>query len=238
MFVSALVIWVSFLPDPMGGEPTAVVQVDRSKSGVPLKDIAVATPGKPEAPAGDPPPAARFVDVVQTPVAAPPASSDDPAPGHAGGRTAAAGRRSAVSARIPAASAYFHASPATLQPMEVLATGGQALGRHAARRLIIGGLGLSQVGTQEALRLMPPDVTLAFAPYGSDLERWATRARQDGHDSSSRCRWSRSTIPTMTPGPQTLLSSALRPTTISAAALGDVAHHHLCRRDPTTWAAS
>jgi uncharacterized protein len=48
--------------------------------------------------------------------------------------------------------------------------------------IVIGGLGLSQTGTQEAVRRLPEDVTLAFASEGNSLDRWMQAARRDGHE--------------------------------------------------------
>jgi len=48
--------------------------------------------------------------------------------------------------------------------------------------LIIGGLGISQTGSQQALKQLPPSVTLAFAPYGNSLLRWMQQARRKGHE--------------------------------------------------------
>ena len=48
--------------------------------------------------------------------------------------------------------------------------------------LIIGGMGISQTGSQQALKQLPPSVTLAFAPYGNSLLRWMQEARRKGHE--------------------------------------------------------
>ena len=73
--------------------------------------------------------------------------------------------------------------------------------------IVVGGIGLSQTGTQEALRLLPPDVTLAFAPYGSSLDRWMQRARQDGHEILLQLPMEPFDFPDNDPGPHTLLTS-------------------------------
>ncbi|HUG63437.1 MAG TPA: divergent polysaccharide deacetylase family protein, partial [Methylomirabilota bacterium] len=74
--------------------------------------------------------------------------------------------------------------------------------------VIVGGLGLSQTGTQEALRQLPPEVTLAFAPYGSSLDRWTARARQDGHEILLQVPLEPFDYPDNDPGPHTLISGA------------------------------
>jgi polysaccharide deacetylase 2 family uncharacterized protein YibQ len=74
--------------------------------------------------------------------------------------------------------------------------------------VIVGGIGLSQTGTQEALRQLPPEVTLAVAPYGSSLDRWTVRARQDGHELLLQIPLEPFDYPDNDPGPQTLVTSA------------------------------
>ena len=66
----------------------------------------------------------------------------------------------------------------------------------------------SQTSTQEALRVLAPDVTLAFAPYGSSLDRWTQRARTDGHELLLQIPMEPFDYPDNDPGPQTLLTSA------------------------------
>ncbi|MDZ7629091.1 MAG: divergent polysaccharide deacetylase family protein [Parvularculaceae bacterium] len=48
--------------------------------------------------------------------------------------------------------------------------------------LIVGGLGLNRALTERAIEELPPSVTLAFAPYAKDLDVWARRARETGHE--------------------------------------------------------
>ena len=48
--------------------------------------------------------------------------------------------------------------------------------------IIVGGLGLSSSLTDQAIRDLPPEVTLAFAPYGKNLDVWANQARAAGHE--------------------------------------------------------
>ncbi|WP_316861955.1 divergent polysaccharide deacetylase family protein [uncultured Cohaesibacter sp.] len=74
--------------------------------------------------------------------------------------------------------------------------------------VIIDGLGLSQTTTEEALTLLPPDISLAFAPYGNSLARWAQRARSQGHELLVQVPMEPFDYPNNDPGPHTLLSSA------------------------------
>ncbi len=48
--------------------------------------------------------------------------------------------------------------------------------------IVVGGLGISQTGTQKAVELLPPGVTLAFAAAGNSLDRWTQTARRNGHE--------------------------------------------------------
>ncbi len=56
-------------------------------------------------------------------------------------------------------------------------------GARATRvAIVVGGLGLSQTGTQRAIRELPGEVTLAFAASGNSLPRWMQEARRNGHE--------------------------------------------------------
>ncbi len=55
-----------------------------------------------------------------------------------------------------------------------------ALGTRIA--IVVGGLGLSQTGTQNAIQQLPASVTLAFAASGNSLQRWMQEARRNGHE--------------------------------------------------------
>ena len=96
--------------------------------------------------------------------------------------------------------------------------------------IVVGGLGLSQTGTQKAIETLPEDVTLAFAPYGSSLQRWVDKAREDGHEVLLQIPLEPIDYPQENPGEHTLLVSggaAQSP----GSALGARPHDLLCRRD-------
>ncbi len=48
--------------------------------------------------------------------------------------------------------------------------------------VIIGGLGLNPALTERAIDDLPPEVSLAFAPYAKDLDYWTQKARRAGHE--------------------------------------------------------
>lgn len=82
-------------------------------------------------------------------------------------------------------------------------------GKRGARvAIIIGGLGISQTATQSAIRNLPPEVTLAFAPQGNSLLRWAQTARRDGHEILLQMPMEPFDYPTVNPGRGTLLADA------------------------------
>lgn len=55
---------------------------------------------------------------------------------------------------------------------------------QAASRIaiIVGGLGLNPGLTERAIDELPPEVSLAFAPYARNLEFWTKKAREAGHE--------------------------------------------------------
>jgi uncharacterized protein len=73
--------------------------------------------------------------------------------------------------------------------------------------IVVGRLGISANATSEALAKLPAPVTLAFAPYGADLERWAARARGEGRELLLQVPMEPHDYPDNDPGPQTLLIS-------------------------------
>ncbi|WP_114389882.1 divergent polysaccharide deacetylase family protein [Notoacmeibacter marinus] len=74
--------------------------------------------------------------------------------------------------------------------------------------LIMGGLGLSQTGTQHAIRTLPGPVTFAFAPTGNSLSRWQQDARAGGHELLLQLPMEPFGYPGTNPGLGTLLADA------------------------------
>ena len=211
---TVLGVWILFIDDPAGGEPSAVARIDRSRTGVPAAEVGVA---------GAPRPAnADGSDL---------AASHAPAAPNAAATAGAERPADAVQPvmRVPEAVEGQPLSTAPIQrvseksrfgilpriasdgsrPLDVYA---RPTPRRAAANarvvLIVGGLGISQTGTQEALRVLAPEVTLAFAPYGSSLDRWMSRARGDGHELLLQMPMEPFDYPDNDPGPHTLLTGA------------------------------
>ena len=51
--------------------------------------------------------------------------------------------------------------------------------------IVLGGLGVSTAATDDAIAKLPAPVTFAFAPYGPEVDRAATRARRRSRDPAS-----------------------------------------------------
>ena len=67
------------------------------------------------------------------------------------------------------------------RPLDVYA--GRWSGRRGKRiAIVVGGIGISQSGSAQAVEALPGKVTLAFSPEGNSLRRWMQAARRDGHE--------------------------------------------------------
>lgn len=75
--------------------------------------------------------------------------------------------------------------------------------------IVIGGLGVSATTTNDAITKLPEAVTLAFSPYGTDVERQVARARGDGHEVLLQVPMEPFDYPDNDPGPQTLMTTLL-----------------------------
>ena len=92
------------------------------------------------------------------------------------------------------------------RPMDVYA--GPSSGALGARvAIVVGGLGISQTGTQEAIRALPAGVTLAFATSGNSLDRWSAEARRAGHELLVQAPMEPFGFPDISPAEHTLLAA-------------------------------
>ncbi len=73
--------------------------------------------------------------------------------------------------------------------------------------LVVGGLGISERATRNAIEKLPPEVTLSFAPYGRNLQSWIDQARAAGHEVLLELPMEPYDYPANDPGPYTLLTS-------------------------------
>jgi uncharacterized protein len=99
-----------------------------------------------------------------------------------------------------------------LKPVNVYAAGSEAERAKAMKTpsiaIVIGGLGVGAAKTTEAIMKLPPAVTLAFTPYGSDPTKLVERARAQRHEVLLQLPLEPFDYPDNDPGPQTLLASA------------------------------
>src|SRR6185369_17272180 len=73
--------------------------------------------------------------------------------------------------------------------------------------IVVGGLGIGAAKTADAIVKLPPAVTLAFTPYGSDPSKLAERARMQRHEILLQIPMEPYDYPDNDPGPQTLLAT-------------------------------
>ena len=73
--------------------------------------------------------------------------------------------------------------------------------------IVIEDLGLNRERTEQAIRQLPPEVTLAFSPYADRLQDWADRARAAGHEVLLSLPMEPVSYPQDDPGPDALLTT-------------------------------
>lgn len=94
-------------------------------------------------------------------------------------------------------------SPDGRRPFDVYA--GKWSGTRGAKvAIVVGGLGVSQTGTQSAIEALPSEVTLAFAPQGNSLGRWMQAGRREGHEIVIQLPLEPFDYPRVNPGRNTL----------------------------------
>lgn len=73
--------------------------------------------------------------------------------------------------------------------------------------IVVTGLGLNEAGTLDAVTTLPPEVTLAFAPYGNTLHHTVAAAHGAGHELMLEVPMEPFDYPDNDPGPKTLLTN-------------------------------
>ena len=205
-------LWVLVVDDPLGGEPVAIVALDRPETGA---TGAATKPGEDPAARNDAPgrPGAKIIavdpgsDRSEPDVAVSGGDVVITDPTRSNARIVSVGPDQALVDKSRYGPLPRIAADGT-RPMD--AYRGESPPSAASKpriAIIVTGLGLSQTGTQEAIRILPSGVTLAFAPYGSSLGRWASKARQDGHETVLQIPLEPFDYPNNDPGPHTLLTS-------------------------------
>jgi len=223
IFFAVFVVWAIVGENPFGGEPVVAVPIDLHAVVATKKSEA---PAMPQAVPGAQPPGNSPATMP-----APPAQNSAAAgtktvtiiDGKTGARQEVVipdGGDGAGPPKSPALDqAFVEMTPRGpipkiaadgTRPAEAFARAVKPLpGRPDAPRiaLIVGGLGVSASGTAEAIAKMPGAVTLAFMPYGSDVEGSVARARGAGHEILLQVPLEPFSYPENDSGPQTLLTS-------------------------------
>jgi uncharacterized protein len=74
--------------------------------------------------------------------------------------------------------------------------------------IILGGMGLNEKLTSQAVKDLPAEVTFAYAPYGNNLQTQVDKARAAGHEVLLQLPLEPVGYPANNPGPKTLLADA------------------------------
>jgi hypothetical protein len=211
--LSGLVVvgWATFVNDPLGGQPVAVVatktslptQIEQNGGGTQpvVHEAAANTPDASKAVAS-PPPGSKTVTIIDGSSGARqqvviPDTSAKPL---LDSRLLEATRHGAIPKIGPddARPSLRYAQPRDLPPDKKDAP---------LVAIVIGGLGISASGTADAFTKLPSPVTFALAPYGADLEKLAERGRAGKHEILLQVPMEPFDYPDNDPGPQTLLTS-------------------------------
>ena len=214
-----LVAAILLTGDPRGGEPRAEVAID----------LRAPTPPAPSQAGGETPGAAPRASAAQSAQAVEQASGVTV---YRPGGTAAPD--APVLIQVPsgaaAANAFVTLAPAPdprltergrhgllprsgegrLRALDVYARPDAPVPGMARIAILVSGLGVGQAATAAAITRLPPAVSLALTPYGTDLEKTAMRARDAGHEILLQVPMEPFDYPDSDPGPQSLLTS-LRP---------------------------
>jgi len=207
--ILGLVLVVALRRDPDGGEPIATASIEKR---APSSAMAQTGASPVPAPASGPASASQLENSAGVTVVRPgeeaPTSIIITVPEEGGPIKLAAAPDSRLTERtryglLPktgpdgATPAKIYARPLGPEPSA------KPIGRVA---ILVGGLGISQNGTAEAIARLPGQISLAFAPYGTELERVVQRARSDGHEVFLQLPMEPFDYPDNDPGPHTLLT--------------------------------
>jgi uncharacterized protein len=202
-------LWALLVDSPFGGEPVAVAPIElHVPAGSKTADAAPAKGNAPaqaaDAPAGkSAPPGSKTVTIID---------------GSSGKRedvvVADAARAAAGHANIDdhlmessPQGAIPTVGPDGARAADVYARPVKPAAAGPRVAIMVGGLGVSASATGEALAKLPAAVTLAFTPYGHDVERLVARARGEGREVVLQVPMEPFDYPDNDAGPQTLLTS-------------------------------
>ncbi len=200
-----LFAWLSVNPNPLGGEPVVVLPLD-SQSGqsaqnsVTANDLGMRNGLKADETVSELVEDGQDVETANDPAEEPERPRKDALP------------------KVPVEALVEHGQHGILPR---IGTDGRRPSQAYARRapqfssgegtpariaILIGGMGLSNEGTRNAIDRLPGEVTLAFAPYPDKLQQWINRARGNGHEVMLQLPMEPFDYPDNDPGPYTLLT--------------------------------
>jgi hypothetical protein len=218
--IATAIGWFALRSDPMGGEPVIVIAIDllnrpsNAQSAANVPDVKEITPRVPMPSSGEvqqtvPPQAFSGTEM-------PVAGVSQPAPA-----LASAGNSQHIS--LPPVPQRAVVENSRYGPLPKIASDGRrpsqvyarpsngpanpGSGQSARIALLINGMGLSEVATTQAIQSLPGTVSLAFGPYGRNLEGWVRRSRDAGHEVMLEVPLEPFDYPDNDPGPHTLLTS-------------------------------
>ena len=217
LLVAGAAAYVTFADDPLAGEPHAIVPIELPAT--PPAEPPAARPTAAVKPAGSPaadePPShtaaevedASGVAIMRPNGAAAPGSVIIRVPDADTGKLAPA-----PDPRLVERSRHGllpKVGPDGAKPWQVYARPAGPAARAPVRiALLVTGLGISQSATAGAVAKLPPAVTLAFAPYGADLDKTVAGAREAGHEVMLQVPMEPFDYPDSDPGPHTLTTRA------------------------------
>ncbi len=209
--LAVIVLWVAVGGDQMGGEPSAVIEVapgDRP-SAIVESSIAKNTGG----------------EDVPAPAQGSEGGSDLAALGNAGadGPLSDASPMPKGAVEMAAVPVVALVEDSRYGPLPKIAEDGRRPSDIYARptqyaslpkadepariAIMVNGLGLSELATNQAVNMLPGNVTLAFSPYGRNLQSWVRLSREAGHEVMLQIPLEPFDYPDNDPGPHTLLTN-------------------------------
>ncbi|MBL4756389.1 MAG: divergent polysaccharide deacetylase family protein [Rhizobiales bacterium] len=206
--------WIILLASPLGGQPYAIIALSDPAVGMPSQGIAPLNMRQSIAPGEEQPGQTEIASTNQSS-----SRSDGTSEIRNNGVTIIHRPNSGGSIRLGPTS-----DPALIEdgadgPLPRVAEDGRRPSHVYARpavspesqnpdqpriAILVSGLGISTSGTLDAINNLPGEMSLGFAPYGTDLQNWVGRARRAGHEVLMQIPMEPFDYPDNDPGPHTL----------------------------------
>jgi uncharacterized protein len=220
--LTGLVGFIAFARDPLGGEPIAMASIDKMAKRVSAQSEQETpaqretSPNVREVPQGKPEQQRQGAADMENDAGVRVVRQNGQVPG-------------SVIIRVPDAQPVIKLAPASdkriiersrhgnlpklgtdgVRAADIYARPVTAQQRNAPVRIaiIVGGMGINAHTTQDAVQRLAGPISLAYAPYGQDLERQVSRAREDGHEVLLQAPMEPFDYPDNDPGPHTLVAT-------------------------------